>query len=116
MIGVTVQLPDGRLEFYETQISTLPGDIRKGSIHHINLGRLRAFFGLQVYAFIARELSSHGYVMAGSANYIKRLKENKRKRRSKWTKAGQEWQGRDKADVEIKSVEWRFLQNTFTQR
>lgn len=112
LIGVTCKTPNG-LEWFETQIESLPGDIRKAKLSTISVDRLRAFFGLQVYGFIAKELSARGYVLSGSANYVKQLPENKGKRRDRWTKRGHEWKGYGKTEIEIKSVEWRFLQNTF---
>ena len=114
-IGVWVKTPDGD-KFIETQLDTLPGDLRKAKIASITEERIRAFFGKQVYAFIASEMAAQGYVMAGSANFVKRLPENKGKSRSKWTKQGHIWQGIEKTDVTVTSVEWRFLQLTFTNR
>jgi hypothetical protein len=114
-IGVNATTPDG-VKFFETQIDALPGDLRKSKIETITLGRLKHFFGRQVYAFIAREMSASGYVMAGSAQYVRRLAENKRRRKDKWTKGGHIWGGIGKTEIKINSVEWRFLQLTFTNR
>ena len=114
-IGVNATTPNGP-EFFETQIDTLPGDLRKAKIESITQERLQEFFGKQVYAFVAHEMSARGYVMAGSASFVSRLTENKNKPRSKWTKGGHEWQGRNKTEIKINSVEWRFLQLTFTKK
>ena len=113
-IGVTAQTPAGT-EFFETSIDALPGDLRKAKIESISVDRLREFFGRQVYAFIASEMAARGYVMAGSANYVRNLPENKNRKRDKWTKGGHHWQGSDKTEIKVKSVEWRFLQLTFTK-
>lgn len=113
-IGVYAETPNGN-EFFETQLDSLPGDLRKAKLETISLDRLREFFGKQVYAFIAAEMAARGFVTAGSANYVKRLPENKGKARDKWTKAGHHWQGIGKQEIKIKSVEWRFLQLTFNQ-
>jgi hypothetical protein len=115
MIGLNVTTPDG-LKWFETQISALPGDIRKAKINTITVERLREFFGRQVYAFLARELEMAGYVMAGSARYVSNLPENENQPRERWTKEGHHWPGTTRQDVTVNSVEWRFLQNTFEER
>ena len=113
-IGIYAETPDG-IKFFETQISTLPGDLRKAKISSISVERIREFFGRQVYAFIASEIASHGYVLAGSAQFVRNLPENRGKSRRRWTKGGHSWGGIGKKEITIKSVEWRFLQQTFTQ-
>ena len=112
-IGIYCDTPNGA-EFFETQIDALPGDLRKAKIETLSLERIKTFFGRQVYAFIAAELSARGFVMSGSAQFVQRLPENQGKARARWTKGGHHWQGIGKAEVQIKSVEWRFLQLTFS--
>ena len=114
-IGIWAKTPNG-VEWFQTQLDALPGDLRKGKIENISIERLKAFFGRQIYSFIARELSSRGYVMAGSANFVRKLSENRGKARDRWTKQGHIWQGADKTEITVQSVEWRFLQLTFTNR
>jgi hypothetical protein len=114
-IGIYAETPEG-VKFFETQISTLPGDLRTAKIASITLGRIKEFFGRQVYAFIAGEIASHGFVLAGSAKFVRNLPENRGKSRKRWTKGGHSWGGIGKSEIKIKSVEWRFLQQTFTEK
>jgi hypothetical protein len=55
-----------------------------------------------------------GFVLEGSARHIGSLKQNRRKRRDKWTKDGFLWQGHDETDVKVVSVEYRFDHQTLT--
>lgn len=75
---------------------------------------LRSFFGREIYAFLAKELSDRDLVLQGSARHIGRLKENRGKKRSRWEKDGFLWQGHDQKDVSIESLEYRFDQLTLT--
>jgi hypothetical protein len=71
------------------------------------------FLSREVYAFLAREMADRGLVLAGSARHIASQPQNKRKRRSKWTKDGFLWEGHDAQDVEITQVEYKIDQLIF---
>lgn len=79
----------------------------------LTLAEAKQFIGHEIYAFIAKELLANGLVLAGSARYVSRLKENRGKDREDWTKDGFEWGGAGAENVTIENVEWRFDQNIF---
>jgi hypothetical protein len=81
----------------------------------VTLAECRAFFGKQVYAFLARQLAARDLVMAGSARHISRLPENQGEDRDDWRKDGFLWKGHDKTDVSVSAVEYRIDQLTLTK-
>lgn len=106
-IGISCKTRDGRRFWIETQRRFSRRDGQE-----VTKAECEAFFGKEVYAFLARELAERDLVMQGSARHIARLKGNKGKRRSKWMKDGWLWEGHDKDDVKLERVEWRFDQLT----
>lgn len=102
---VAVEKANGDLKPVEV---TVP--ISKADHIAIDIGGIFNFVRMQFYAYLAKQLAFDGYVTSGSANHVRRLKENKRKKRDKWTKQGQLWEGHDYEDVTIKSIEWQILQ------
>lgn len=70
----------------------------------------RQFFGREVYAFLARELSDRDLVLQGSARHIGMLKCNRGNPRNYWRKDGFLWQGHDQKNVRIEKVEYRIDQ------
>ena len=76
------------------------------------LGDVQAFFGREIYAFLARELADRNLVLSGSARHIGMLKGNRGKPRHEWTKDGFLWQGHDMQNVRVEKLEYRFDQLT----
>ena len=109
-IGLVVKTNDGTLRFFSTQQRINRQDIQKSHIDE-----MKQYFGLVIYAFLAKELAMSGLVMAGSARHISRLKSNKGKPRHKWQKDGFLWQGHDMNDCEVVKVEYRFDHLTFNK-
>jgi hypothetical protein len=107
-VGLVVKTADGQLRFFSTQRR-----INRQDYQRADAADLKQFFGREVYAFLAREMSAAGLVTTGSAAHIARLKQNKGKARSKWTKGGFLWQGHDHQDATVVKVEYRFDQLTF---
>ncbi len=109
LVTLGIHVKKGRQRwFFSTQRR-----IARKDAQPVTLTEIKQFLGHEIYAFIATELLAEGLVMAGSAAYISRLKENKKKKREDWTKDGFEWGGAGAEDVEVTNVEWRFDQNTF---
>lgn len=102
---VSVRKEDGTLKAVEVSVP-----ISKADHINIELGGIFNFVRLQFYAYLAKQLAFDGYVTSGSANHVRRLKENKRKKRDKWTKKGQLWEGHDYEDVTIEAIEWQIQQ------
>jgi len=72
-----------------------------------------AFLGMEVYGFLAKELTSRGLVLSGSAGHIRRLKQNRGEARDEWTKGGFLWEGHDSLDATIVKIEYRIDQQSF---
>jgi hypothetical protein len=77
------------------------------------VGECADFLGLEVYGFLAKELTMRGLVLAGSAGHIRRLKQNRGKSRDEWTKEGFLWEGHDSLDVNLEKIEYRIDQQSF---
>lgn len=102
---VLVRLPDGKEKAYTVEVP-----IDKADHISIEIGGIRNFVRQKFYAFMARELAFDGYVTSGSANHIRRLKENEGLDRDDWTKDGQVWEGHDYETVRILTIEYRIEQ------
>ena len=107
-VGLVVKTKGGQLKFFSTQRR-----INRQDYQRADAADLKQFFGKEVYAFLAAELSSAGLVTAGSARHIARLKQNKGKPRRQWTKGGFLWQGHDQENCEVVKIEYRFDHLTF---
>ncbi len=104
-IGIHITDKDGKSHFVTTQQRFSRNEGQKATT-----AETEKFFAYTIYGFLANELAMRGLVLIGSARHIARLKQNKGKRRDKWTKDGFLWQGHDMQDVTIKKVEFRFDQ------
>ena len=102
---VLVRLPDGQEKTYTVDVT-----IDRPDHIAIELGGIKNFIRQKFYAFMARELAFDGLVTSGSANHIRRLKENKGQDRDDWTKDGQLWEGHDYETVRILAIEYRIEQ------
>lgn len=104
---ILVRLEDGSTRTYEVLTAIQkPGQIEIPKEHIFN------FIRQEFYALMARQLAFDGYVTNGSANHVRRLKENKGKEREEWTKGGLAWFGReDTEDVKILQIDWQMYQN-----
>ena len=102
---VLVRRQDGTDKAYTVEVP-----IEKADHVAIEIGGIRNFVRQKFYAFMARELAFDGFVSTGSANHIRRLKENKGKKRKDWTKDGQVWEGHDYETVRILTIEYRIEQ------
>lgn len=104
--NVLVKLPDGTMKVYNVLVP-----ISKPDHIAIELGGMHNFVRLKFYAFLAKQLAFDGYVTSGSANHVRRLKENAGKDKEEWTKGGIAWEGRhDTEQVQIKQIEWKIEQ------
>ena len=73
------------------------------------------FLSYEVYGYLARELTTRGLVLSGSAAHISQLKGNQGRRRSRWKKDGFLWEGHDALDANIIKIEWRIDHQSFHQ-
>ncbi len=104
--NVLVVLPDGTNRVYSFVVP-----IAKADHISIKLGGLINFVRHKFYAFMAREMAFDGYVTAGSANHVRRLKENKGKDVGEFTtRDGNMWRGNESEIIHIKQIEWQIEQ------
>ena len=106
-IGISIKSASGERLWITTQRRVARRDSQTATE-----AEMREFIGREVYAFLARELVDRGLVTKGSAQFIRRLPENKKKK-SGFTKEGFLWAGNGAELCEIESVQWRFDQITF---
>lgn len=104
-IGIHIKDKEGKNHFVTTQQRFSRNEGQKATVDETE-----KFFAYTIYGFLANELASRGLVLVGSARHIARLKQNRGKKRDKWTKDGFLWQGHDMQDVTIQTVEYRFDQ------
>ncbi len=103
---VLIKLPDGSTRVYNIQVP-----IAKPDHIAIAVGGMENFVKLKFYAFLARELAFDGYVTAGSANHVRRLKQNKGLPKSQWTQRdGEKWRSNENEIVRIERIEWKIEQ------
>lgn len=77
----------------------------------IKYAGLEHFVRRQVYAFLAKELAYLGYVLAGSANHIRRLEDNEGLDESEWVDSrGESWGGIGLERVSIENFSWEIYQ------
>lgn len=74
--------------------------IDKGGIHN--------FVKQKFYAFLSKQLAYHGFVTAGSANHVRKLKENEDKEPEEWTLHGEAWKGSNLEVIDIEAMEWNI--------
>lgn len=104
--NVLVNLPDGRKKVYQIQTP-----IARPDHLVIKVGGLKNFIRHKFYAFMARELAFDGFVTSGSANHMRRLKQNKGKTVSQWRQTdGEMWRGNESTIVKIINIEWKIEQ------
>ena len=105
-VNVLVELPSGETRVYSVQVP-----IARADHIAIELGGIENFIRQKFYAFMARELQFDGYVTRGSANHIRRLKDNQGKPVSQWVQGdGNKWRGNESEIVQIKQLEWQLEQ------
>lgn len=103
---VLIRLPDKTTRVYNIQVP-----IAKPDHIAIAVGGMENFVRHKFYAFLARELAFDGFVTAGSANHVRRLKANKGKSRDQWTdNNGERWRGNEDEVVRIERIEWKIEQ------
>lgn len=103
---VFAKLADGSTRSWEVNVP-----IARADHAAIKLGGLKNFVRQKFYAFMARELAFDGFVTSGSANHIRRLKQNKGLPKEKWTQTdGEMWRGNEAQVIQIQSIEWQILQ------
>jgi hypothetical protein len=91
-----------KLRNYETKTSFKQQDLQK-----ISKAGFKRYVFTVVYGFLAESLKRDGFVPAGSARFIRKLKGNAGKSRQMLkTKDGDEWSKSELQDVEIMRVEW----------
>lgn len=77
----------------------------------IKLAGLQNFVRQKFYAELSAQLHYAGYVTSGSANHVRRLKQNTGKDRSEWKlDNGLKWRGNEDTVVKIRTISWRILQ------
>lgn len=104
--NVLVRLPDGSERVYAVQVP-----IARPDHIAIKLGGILNFVRKKFYAFMAKELAYDGYVSSGSANHIRRLKENYGVGKTRWENAdGTPWRGQQSEVVRILVIEWKIEQ------
>lgn len=104
--NVWIVLPDGTDRVYSFVVP-----IAKADHIAIKIGGLLNFVRHKFYAFMARELAFDGYVTSGSANHVRRLKENKGLEVGDFTtRDGNMWRGNESDIVRIKLIEWQIEQ------
>jgi hypothetical protein len=104
-VNVLVELPDGT-----TRVFSFSVPIERPDHVAIQIGGLENWTRKKFYAYMANELRFEGLVTSGSANHIRRLKENKG-RKTRLTKDGQPWDGNGLDVVKILTLEWQILQS-----
>jgi hypothetical protein len=104
-IGMSVAEKNGKRHWIEIQRRFSRQDGQSA-----DLADVKNYFGREIYAFLAKELSDRDLVLQGSARHIARLKENRGKPRDQWRKDGFLWQGHDQNDVKIEKIEYRIDQ------
>jgi hypothetical protein len=102
---VLIRLPDGTTRVIQVEVP-----ISKADHIAIELAGMENFVKFKFYAFMARQLAFDGFVTSGSANHVRRMKENKGAKRNEWTKDGQKWEGWDYETVRIEQIEWKIEQ------
>ena len=107
-ILMLVKLPDGTTEVLQT---TMPFGYQDFQV--MKSRGVEWFVRGKFYATMARELAIHGYVTQGSANHIRGRKANRGKNRDEWLGTdGNKWQGANKDEVELLTIEWKIEQSS----
>ncbi len=104
--NVLITLPDGSTRVHRVTVPIVKAD-------HISIeaGGMENFIKKKFYAHLAQSLAFDGFVTTGSANHVRRLKENEGKEREEWTKGGIAWHGREDTEtVHISAIEWKIEQ------
>lgn len=105
--NVLVEKSDGSTKVYEVIVP-----IDRADNVAIKLAGVEAFIRQKFYAFMARELAYDGIVTSGSANHIRRLKQNQGLPQEEWTQRdGNKWRGNESEIVKIRQIEWEVLQS-----
>jgi hypothetical protein len=99
-VTLTVETPDGRER--RIQVSDDFGQRKEQGTRDQDF--YTPYFTGKIYALLAERLSMMGLVSAGSAKRVGGLRENRGKKRSKWTKRGAPWAKRDFDEARVSSV------------
>ena len=77
------------------ELITVESTARIDKPRALDASSVREWCRRNLYASMAKEMKRHGIVGRGSSDHIRKLRENRGKRKAQWTVAGMPWRGRE---------------------